>query len=188
MLVIRRQRLCRGGGEAAVERDQHIDRERIERRLVRARGEEARIGVVAEILEQQQPRRAILGLDARRAQAHAVQQPRDGDRKAARPPAAAARPSASPAPRRAGAAHSGGTRHRPATARRTASPQPWAAKNAAMRGLPVSHGAAPRRARTRTATARSSRCAPRAWRRRRAPPRAARPAAAAPAAPAIRSG
>ena len=58
----------RRGGKA-VERDQRVDGELVERRLVLAAGEQLREGVVAQILHQKQPGGPLLRLDARRAEA-----------------------------------------------------------------------------------------------------------------------
>ena len=57
--------------------DQHVGGERVERRLIAAGGQRAGVGLVAQILQQQQTRGYVGGEDFRRAETEPVQQPRD---------------------------------------------------------------------------------------------------------------
>ena len=69
----------RGGGSEPVERDQGVDGEIVERRLVLAACQQPGEGVVAQILHQQQPGRAVRRGDPGRAEPEAAQMA--GDRR-----------------------------------------------------------------------------------------------------------
>ena len=65
--------------EAAMQRDQHVDRHFVKRALVLAFRQEPREGAVAEIFDQQQPGLFFGGEDRRRAEIERAQMARDGE-------------------------------------------------------------------------------------------------------------
>src|SRR6202043_1606697 len=79
LLVIKRQIGRPVARYRALQFDQRVDRQAVQRGLVGAARQQSRIGVVAEILDQQKPVIAILGIDLWRAEAQPAQDRGDTD-------------------------------------------------------------------------------------------------------------